>query len=1466
MREESAFEDLARTLFKKEMGMAHSLYQRVNHKGNETDVVVKDDMVAGFQAKYFAKRINVDLIVGSMKRAKESNPHQTHYYIYSNKMFGNPKPPKGANETDLLPSRTLSEEKIERVAEELGLILVWKLGNTILDEVNESPWIYDVFFNVRGKLETLIREEKNHTEVAFANVGYSCRFKGNEIHIEREGALSVLWSLPSSSLCVIHGDGGCGKSAILHEFYDKYGCSAPVCFRKASSLNVRSLAEVFHQGDLYTFTEFKDAYKDVDRKYFIIDSAEQLDSIEDGTIFPSILKGLIDDDWCVVFTVRNVYVSDLLNLISTQVPKSRIVNLGLTDLSETELKQIARSYGMKLPKDRLLLDRIRNLFYLNLYTQYYDDMDRSHTERQFLEMVWNKKIRGRTGRLGYVRENEFEAFVIDRMNSGRFFLSPQKYTSEGFYDLIQDEIIADDPVNGLFITHDIFEEWGMYRLICRYWEERESVSEFLSRLGETRSARRAFRLWLKDIVTENPDLVEDITQAAFGGELTGIWKNEILCSILLSDKASDFFSRYENQLIDNECGLAEKVIWSLRVGCQYVWNVIEYKDYYLPQYAPIGTGWEYVIDAIYRNRKRLQLEMWIPVLLDWTKSRPKGSATRKAGLMVLDYCRSMAYSRAYWVDDMRKQVNCIIANSALEIKKELSDFLYECIKDKELDEELPVFILTENAMAMNIHSVLPSVVADLCLHFWIATNEDDDNSRYRDRNPFGIDEYGADIQYFPPGAFQTPTYDLLLTNEEIAISFIIRLMNGCVESYSSSAYGNTLSRVKVCDDDRSNWQWHSDTLWCMYRGIGAPLAPECLQSVHMALEYYLLEMSRKGDYVRCENLMKRLLFECHSSSVSAVVSSITLAYPDQYWKIALILFRTIEFIQIDSHRALSESQVRQLYEVGGFLKKNVYEERVESCNQEHRQLHLETACLNYQFKGVSNLSEEQNVDFIESIYDILDGHYGMVDKAEGEERLLLEILVSRMDRRKLKACNTVEIEDGLAIQLEPDLTDNARDIIEESSSRTMEMARNLDLLQWAMGSFKGMPSSSVKYDGKPETVIHDVKALKAGLNNYLADFGTLVWVCASLIRLYSDSLSESDLRWCREIIDAKLDEFYGIAGNYDGMSACMSILPLLRKLFPQNKEKYEDIMLVGLHSPDRSGMSSSEVVIEAVRYYKLWEQDREWISSIVLRYAQSIAENTLNPHDLKVLFGLMPDKPDETITQLALSCLRQIPILLDRSRNDRHAMFNVLNNLARMFMRIENDAVLDGVIYTKAILKEDHLGDSFLNHFIMAADEYNRPDRFWAIWNSFSDMVCHWVRNRQVGLLKTYLLDIPWKEEAETWHTLRRQDLDFFDSMAEICAGNAEALESMTRVLTTIGRKFRTEGMSWIAKSLMQAPDMDLTGSNALLYLELVMLPFVSINKMMLRKSPELLSKVRIILDFMISKSSVTGYMLREMV
>lgn len=78
-REEDAFEDLARTLFRKEMGIKYGLFQRVNHKGNETDVVEKDGKVIGFQSKYFTNRINAKVIIDSMKRAKEIRPITRHY-------------------------------------------------------------------------------------------------------------------------------------------------------------------------------------------------------------------------------------------------------------------------------------------------------------------------------------------------------------------------------------------------------------------------------------------------------------------------------------------------------------------------------------------------------------------------------------------------------------------------------------------------------------------------------------------------------------------------------------------------------------------------------------------------------------------------------------------------------------------------------------------------------------------------------------------------------------------------------------------------------------------------------------------------------------------------------------------------------------------------------------------------------------------------------------------------------------------------------------------------------------------------------------------------------------------------------------------------------------------------------------------------------------------------------------------
>ena len=1478
-REEDALEDLARALFRKEMGVEYGLFQRVNHKGNETDIVEKDGNVIGFQSKYFTNSINANLIIASMRGAKESHPEQTHYYIYCNRAFGNPKRRKGAKKTDPIPEKTQTEETIETAAKELGLKIIWKLDKTILDEALAEKWIYDVFFNVNGKLESLIKEEKDHTEIAFNSIHYACTYNENKIHIKRDEIITQITTPKPATIFVIHGEGGCGKTAILHEFFDLYGNEYPICYRKANSLNVKSLADVFHQGDSYSFTDFKEAYADCERKYFIIDSAEHLDEIEEDTIVPALLKGLMEDGWCIIFTIRNVFAGDLMNLLKTEHPQSKIDKVEVSLLTENSLKALARTYKIALPKDQTLLDRIKNLFYLSLYTQYYQEIDMQSSDSAFLKLVWDKKIRGKNKRIGYIRENEFEVFILERMQTGAFFLPPGKYTSAEFYTLIDDEIIANDPANGLFITHDIFEEWGMYRIVEKKWKDTEDVSSFLNSLGDTRAIRRTFRLWLKDRATESPETIEAITKAAFSSKLPGLWKDDVLCALLLSDKASQFFNPYKRMILDNQDGLAEKIVWALRVSCQVVTEVVDLKGFYFPRYAPIGSGWQYIIDLLFQNQDQITVSMWLPVMLDWAKGNHRGETTRKVGLMIIAYYQSAAYESDKYHDSITKLVHEIVNNAVWEIKDELSILLQRCIEDEDLSDDLPKFILKENIGAMNIHLAIPQTVIDLCFYYWREHEDEDDRDPYgyhsrQDRKGFGMDENGVAFKYFPPGANQTPMMALLVANEKAAIDFIIQLMNECMETYAKSKYEDYLIKVDIKDEQgKVNWQWHSNTLWDMYRGIGSPVSPYSLQSVHMALEKYLLELSESGEYEQCEGIMKRLLYECHSSSVSAVAASLVLAYPDQYWRIAMILFRNISFFQMDLSRATSENGMASFYEIGRTLNPSVTDERVETCKQAFRKSHLENICLHYQFYGSPGLTEEQNNERQQKIYAILDEHRKLLKKCEGEIRDQLEIMLSRMDRRRLKVIETREVEGGLEIQFETKLNKSAKKMSDDAAIEQYEMFKYVGLQNWAIAKMRGETHANQTYGDNVEKVIKDARTLQEELANgresFFTDDQTLPWVAPCLIKFYKEQLSPDDKEWCKEIIEQKLVEFNGVLNVLDGTSACIHVLPCLIDLFPSHKNKYASILLRCLSIPDYGNVSTNECATSAIRHFELWKKEPELMCEMLHNYLRSVKEQLGDVNAItvmKVIIGLTPDKPNEELIRIVDGYLKSIPSIIDTDHDSVCQFFSVIDPLAELFMRTESQKIISDVKYTHAIVKENHLGNTYLMELIRLADVYKKPDRFWAIWNSYRPLVSELVNGWGKQQLSTYTLDTVWIEGVKEWHSLRLKDLGFFTYLAENCEGNEVIFNGLVRILTTVGSNYKKEGMGWLAKAISKYPNMNLKETAALMYLELVMLPFVYANKMQIRKTPELLAQVRTILNFMVSKSSVTGYMLRDLI
>lgn len=1477
-QEEDAFEDLARMLFRKEMGIQYGIFQRINHTGNETDVIEKDGKIIGFQSKYFTKSINDSKIIESMKKAKTDNPEQTHYYIYCNLSFGNSISNKNAKQTPI-QHKTKKEENIESEAKKLGLTIVWKLNKAILDEVVVNKTIYDIFFNVHGKLESLIKNEKTHTEVAFNSVHYFCSYKDNNIHINRDNIITQIVNLTPSTIFVIHGDGGCGKTAILREFFDKYGNDYPVCYRKASSLDVRNIAEVFHLDDTYSFNDFIDAYTDYSRKYFIIDSAEHLDELKDDTVLPTILKRLLENNWCVIFTVRNVFAGDLLNLLAVEIPKSQINRTEIGVLTERDIKELSCIYEIEMPKDPNLIDRIKNLFYFSLYTQYYSEIDSQSSDSTFLKLVWDRKIKGKNNRKGYIRENEFEAFITERIQTGAFFIPSEKFTSAEFYTLVEDEIIANDPTYGLYVAHDIFEEWGMYRIVDKKWKESNDVISFLNNLGDARVIRRAFRLWLKDKATENPETITTITQAAFSSELPGLWKEEVLCALLLSDKAELFFRPHEESILKNNGGLGSKIAWALRVGGKYITKVVQYKDYFIPYYSPIGSGWEYIIDLLFRNQNNFEMFLWLPVIHDWTISNQYGETTRKAGLMMVAYYQSsMSYGGRY--NKQNSQLICKIINNAVcEIKDELSNLLHLCISNEDLSDDLPQFILENNFNAVNIHLTIPETVISLCLSYWMEDEREKNkhsqfaNHMYSINRGFGIDEYGVAFKYFPSGAMQTPMFTLLKANEKLAIDFLINLMNKCMEKYSKLTSNEYCTKVKIKDEHGIvNWQWHSVTLWTMYRGMQD--SPYTLQSLHMALEKYLLDLSEAGKYEQCEHILKRLLFECHSSSVSAITASLVLAYPDQYWNVAMILFRTLSFFHTDLSRSTSEFIMESTYRTSWELNPPITDERIETCKQEFRKSNLELACLYYQFYKNPKLSEEQNHKRILDIYKIIDEHRRTLEQNKDNGHNDIETMLSKIDRRRLDIKNTKKVEAGILIEFDVVQSNSSNKAEEDTLVNKDEITKYLELTNWAIAKTKGEKPSNNIYSDNIEHIINDARNLQHELDKgripYLVDNQILPIVAQCFIKFYNNVISIDDKQWCKEIIDNALAEFIKTQNYTNSISTCINILPLMIEEYPEEKEHYANIMFNCLCIPDYGANSSSKCAATGIHYFELWEKEPELMNDILIRfldYANSQQEKAYEIHKLQVILELIPNKPNKLAVEAATSCLNEIPVLLSVEHNLMPNMIMVVDSIVKLLMKTDSQEILSCLPCTNNIVKEYHLGGIYLRRIVEYADSYRNPDRFWKIWNSYRTLFIELIKNRRYEQLYVYTFqNIPYKDGIKEWHTLRPQDIDFFNFLAENSDEETIIFDGLVKVLTTIGSNFKTEGMGWLAKAINKCPTMVIKESQSLMHLELMMMPYVYANKMQIRKTPNLLNQVRTVLNFMVSNNSATGYMLRDLV
>lgn len=1558
-REQWTFEQMSYLLFCAEFNNKIGLFRYKNQAGLETEPFEKDGIWYGFQAKYYTTTIaqNKDDIIDSIQKAKTKNNQLNVVYLYLNQELSE------SSKTD--KKKPDYQIDIEKAAKKINVTIEWRVPShfEIQLALPENKYIDDIFFKLDPNGGDLIDEVNKHSDNILRTIQTEIIFIDKQIKIDRSKIIEqIVQSVDKTQNIIISGEGGCGKTAIFKEFYNQSFQKTPICIYKATELNVNHINDLFRLDHNFSFSQFLETYQSEPQKIFVIDSAEKLAELTNNDILKNLIQTLKDNGWILIFTTRYSYLNDLSFHIKEnyQLP-CEVIDIPI--ISDDELKNLSTKHNFTLPDNLKFSERLRNLFYLNEYIQYYSNIDKQGNFRSFVDLLWKKHIQNnliQKDNLHTERERCIINIAKERCETGRFYINAENLPQPALFQLKQDEILGfDDSHSGYFITHDIYEEWALDKIVSRNYANYSTTKHFFDELGNSLPIRRAFRLWLSEQLSDNVKGIENFIQEIFKDASTSqFWKDELLVSVLLSDYSEVFFTKFDTEIKSNDFAILKRVIFLLRIACKeedtFLSKLLNTDNFTYIFTKTKGKGWDSTIKHIYENRESLLplLDIVTPLLEDWNNNTKRGYITRLSTLSALYFYEHLEKSDSYY-GGKKKQFIPIILEGALEIKEELKTILELVIQNRwkyhsDTHYDLCHTILTSNNV-FAITYALPDEILKLADLYW--TDTDDKKSPFG-HSGMGVEKYYAINEntghdYFPASALQTPIYWLLEHSTINTVNFILGFTNKAIEHYAKSDVDDSVTLVDVIIDENTTIkQYVNQTIWGMYRGSGGITKPHVLESMHMALEKFLLKFAKEGKVDVVESYLLYLIRDSQSASITAIVTSIVLAHPDKFSNIALILFRTIEFFHIDGIRKQQENEAKSLYSIGYGLdkRKDVFaDERINTCKDEHRASYLELLFLNYQYNGVRGFIEDQNTEFIKKLYDIIDQHKKHVLAIEPEkERNSLGILLVRMDRRNLTGKVTSQDDNNFIIEFTPiNFPDELRLQSEQMMKHIDEIFKYSSLRTWAdfiLGNRQ--QTSNAKYDrynNDPLLALAETKQLIEELNNGrnlmgISDYSTPAIVCSKLMIEHKDELSKDDKDFCREIILSSVSRLF--SDDYhcqisDGVEAAVHAIPTLMNEYLDDIENLKILMISILFDEMPLGEYKRicDYAIESIHESKLWEIDPQISQDILFGYIQlkpaynnicnekrkekglwgaipksiilqeldnkmtdfSFTNNSFdieeidsfNIHDLGIVYQLIPSNTKEKIH---LNIIRKtLPTIMPKLLTDRHSSRSefdpsVYKTRLTIFKRYayfllereihEIDTYLQPFI-DSFIATDETI--SLLDKIISAEDYINKYDQFWFIWNKlypkFTE-VCNNSHSYHLSkVIKSYLLAWEWwRDDVEEWHSLKEENLSLYANVAKDLGYNPAVLYSITKILNLIGSKFTNEGVDWVYTIVLINNSLEMGDfeSNTLYYMEKIMRKFIFKNKEQIKKEIILKNKVVPILDFMIERGSMHGYLLRE--
>lgn len=1567
-KEAKAFEDLCYYLFCREFGQSAGIFRYKNQAGIETEPIHAGGELIGFQSKFFESKINPQEIKDSIKTAKGKNPKLNKIYFYINHEF--------SESSDKRKKEPQYKVGIEAFAKSHGLEIEWRVPSHIEAQLSldANRGLASFYFSLKKGVVDFIVELTNHTLAILKPIHSEIGFNEAKIKIDRTDTLSKLRStLEQSPLVILSGAGGVGKTALIKDFHASLGEDIPLFIFKATEFSIAHINELFNNYGDFTLLDFVSEHEGFGEKYVVIDSAEKLSDLENQEAFQEFLSTLLRHHWKIIFTTRYAYLDDL-KFQFVEIYRLGFQVLDVGSLEADELENLSGRYNFPLPADGRLLELLKNPFYLNEYLQNYKSLQGATTFSDFKNLLWDKQIARSSYRANnshLKRERCFLDIAKRRADSGGFFVTADDCADDTLRSLESDEIIKyDSEAGGYFITHDIYEEWALDKFIERASRLSTTPKSFFDSLGSSLPIRRAFRNWLSEKLFNNRDEIKPLIEESFAsGEIEDHWKDEILVSVLLSDYSEAFFQMFERVLLEDNQRVLWRAVFLLRIACKEIDEAllslmgVSRKDVSSIKTIftkPKGKGWHYTLGFIHRHKEEIGLSninIILPLLADWNSKNRGGVTTRLASLLGLYYYEEINKQerlRYRSRGEERKQLIGIMLNGSSEVKDELKAIFDEVVSKKATKhsgkhDELVRTVLSSITDALEVAKNLPENVLRLADLYWFQSpDEADEEDRYSTR--MDVEDHfcisAGRLEYFPSSAYQTPILQLLWFAPKATIDFILSFTNRAAECYSKSGFGNEVKEVTVfIDETETVKQYISGRLWHAYRG--GQTSTYLLESIHMALEKWLLENAKTAPQSRLEETCRYLIKNSRSASITAVVSSVVLAHPSKLFNIAKILFRTKEFFLLSKTRMLLDQSAKMSYSMGygfNYEHKIHQDERMKTCDDAHRKLSLEELAVNYQFFRSEEETEEVVENRQRAIWEILDKYYAeLPDKSEETEAdKTWRLYLARMDRRKMHP----EVEkhgEHVLIKFNPEIDPELRQFSEESLKSSTDAMRYTSLYLWAKSRFSKDGDEYAKkqqYEDNVQLVISETKDIrgdsKGGARNGRSSLHASIpaYTCSILIRDYFDQLSGEEKEFCREVINefaalplANKDYHYRILdGRFEGVEPAIITLPLLIKRFPEHRDDAKSLLLLSLLDDYRG--DAPQYATKAILNY-LWAINYEDAQSILLgflllkpkydelrdemrkaRYEdleftefseeealkrfvglydndlERVTSNKITYEDLGNLellslevlntaFELIPLKTNDEIHKKIVTGISHAfseNLWKDNDEVDITLKQRFLEKFAHFILSSSKNEI---ETYVQPFIQNFNVSNEMANlfeRFIFAQDSLERYEEFWVVWNLFYERVveaCNeWAsRHSTSAIIHNYLFAWPyWNQNARDWHTLREREKLFFKKAAKDMGHHPAVLYSLSKLINEVGSKYVEDGILWISDILIKHAQLltEELERDTVYYLENLVRKYILTNRKKIKTTTQLKSQVTVILNFLVAKGSVAGYLLRE--